>query len=223
VDVIDKLIFILGGVPNTLTISILSFLSGFVIGLPLAFIRAYTSKPFQIMVDGYEKVLRGVPEIVTMLLLYFGVGLNENIPAIIRQPFRNPFFTATFALGLRSGAHQSQIFRGAIRGIGEEQMVTARSLGLSRLQAIIYVLIPQTLVISSPGLGSEYALLVKDSSYAFILGVVEVMRKAKTVRKITLDPVFPYFAAAFLYILITFPLATYLDMWGSRKKKQLGL
>jgi len=217
VDIVDQLIFILGGLPTTLAISILSFLLGFIIGLPLAFIRTYTSKPFQILVDGYEKVLRGVPEIVMILLFYFGVG---SIPAL-RHPFKGAFFTVTFVLGLRSGAHQSQVFRGAIRGIGEEQMVTARSLGLSKLQAIIYVMIPQTFVIATPGLGSEYALLVKDSSYAFILGVVDMMRKADLLRP--LDRVFPYFAAAFLYILLTFPLATYLDMWGSRKKKQLGL
>lgn len=218
-DIVNELIYILGGLPTTLAISILSFLLGFIIGLPLAFIRTYTSKPFQILVDGYEKVLRGVPEIVIMLLLYFGVG---GIPAF-RQPFKNAFFTATFALGLRSGAHQSQVFRGAIRGIGGEQMVTARSLGLSRLQAITYVMIPQTFIIATPGLGSEYSLLVKDSSYAFILGVIDMMRRTDTLRMITLDTVFPYFAAAFLYILLTFPLATYLDMWGSRKKKQLGL
>lgn len=218
-DIVNELIYILGGLPTTLAISILSFLLGFIIGLPLAFIRTYTSKPFQILVDGYEKVLRGVPEIVIMLLLYFGVG---GIPAF-RQPFKNAFFTATFALGLRSGAHQSQVFRGAIRGIGGEQMVTARSLGLSRLQAITYVMIPQTFIIATPGLGSEYSLLVKDSSYAFILGVIDMMRRTDTLRMITLDTVFPYFAAALLYILLTFPLATYLDMWGSRKKKQLGL
>lgn len=218
-NLIDKLIFILGGLPTTLAISILSFLLGFVIGLPLAFIRTYTSKPFQILVDGYEKVLRGVPEIVIMLFFYFGVG---GIPAF-RQPFKNAFFTAIFALGLRSGAHQSQVFRGAIRGIGGEQMVTARSLGLSRLQAIIYVMIPQIFIIATPGLGSEYSLLVKDSSYAFILGVIDMMRKTDTLRMATYDMVFPYFAAALLYILLTFPLATYLDMWGSRKKKQLGL
>ncbi len=216
---IDQLIFILGGLPTTLAISILSFLLGFVIGLPLAFVRTYMSRSFQILVDSYEKVLRGVPEIVTMLFLYFGVG---GIP-VFGQPFNNPFFAATFALGLRSGANQSQVFRGAIRAIGEEQMTAARSLGLSRLQAIIHVIAPQTFMIATPGLGSEYALLVKDSAYAFILGVIEMMRRADTLRKIINDMIFPYTAAAFLYILLTFPLATYLDMWGSRKKKQLGL
>jgi len=216
---IEELMVILSGVPTTLAISILSFLLGFVIGVPLALIRVYMGKPLQILVDGYEKVLRGVPELVTMLFLYFGVGLVLGFSL-----FRNPFFAATFALGFRSGAHQSQIFRGAIRGIGEDQMVAARSLGLSRLQAIIYVMIPQTFVIATPGLGSEYALLVKDSAYAFILGVLDIMKWTDIVRRLPpYDMVFPYPIAAFLYILLTFPLATYLDMWGSRKKKQLGL
>lgn len=219
VDIIEKFILILSGLPTTLAISVLSFLLGFVIGLPLAFIRTYTARPFQILIDGYEKVFRGVPEIVIMLFLYFGVG---GIP-MFRQPFKNSFFAATFALGLRSGANQSQVFRGAIRGIGEEQMVAARSLGLSRLRAIIHVMIPQTFIIATPGLGSEYALLVKDSSYSFILGVIDMMRRADTVRKTTLDTVFPYLITALLYILLTFPIATYLDTWGSRKKKQLGL
>ena len=218
-EIIEKLIIILSGLPTTLAISFLSFLLGFAIGLPLAFVRIYAGKPFQFIVDGYEKILRSIPEIVTMLFFYFGVG---GIPAL-RYPFKNSFFVATFALGLRSGANQSQVFRGAIRGIGEAQMIVARSLGLSRLKAIVYVMIPQTFIVATPGLGSEYALLVKDSSYAFIIGVIEMMRRADTVRKTTYDTVFPYLATALLYILLTFPLATYLDMWGSRKKKELGL
>ena len=217
-DYTQQLALILRGLSATLAISIFSFLLGFVIGLPLAFIRTYMGKPGQIMVEVYEKVLRGVPEIVLIYFIYLGVGLELGFP-----PFKDAFTAATFALGIRSGAHQSQIFRGAIRGIGGEQMVAARSLGLSRLQAIFHVMAPQTFIIATPGLGSEYSLLVKDSSYAFIIGVTDIMFWANRVRATTLDMVFPTLAAAFLYILITFPLATYLDVWGSRKKKQLGL
>jgi len=187
-------------------------------GLPLAFIRVYGSKTFQILIDGYEKVFRGIPEMVIMLLFYFGIGYY------VPHPFKNAFFTANFALGLRSAANQSQIFRGAIRGIGEEQMTVARSLGLSRLHSIIHVMIPQVFIFSTPGLGSEYALLVKDSAYAFFLpGITEIMEIANTIRKSTGDTATPFFAAAFIYILLTFPIATWLDTWGSRKKRQLGL
>lgn len=207
----------LRGVASTLSISILSLLFGLVLGLPLSFIRVYGNRTSQLFVDAFEKIFRGIPELVLMLMFYFGVGFY------IPNPFKNAFFTATFVLSLRSAANQSQIFRGAIRGIGEEQMVAARSLGLSKLQSITHVMMPQVFIFSTPGLGSEYALLVKDSSYAFVIGVLDIMEITDRIRKATMDTVTPYIAAAFLYILLTFPIATWLDTWGSRKKKQLGL
>lgn len=217
-DPINQLLIILQGLPNTLAISVFSFLIGLGIGLPLAFVRTYMSRSYGFIADVYEKILRGVPELVLIFFVYLGVGLELGF-----TPFQNPVLAATFALGLRSGANQSQIFRGAIRGLGEEQMMAARSLGLSRLQAIFHVMGPQTFIIATPSLGSEYALLIKDSSYAFIIGVIEIMRQADKVRAATLDMVTPTLIATFLYIALTFPLATYLDTWGSRKKKALGL
>jgi polar amino acid transport system permease protein len=207
----------LRGVASSLSISILSLLFGLILGLPLSFIRVYGNRTSQLFVDAFEKIFRGIPELVLMLMFYFGVGLY------IPNPFKNAFFTATFVLSLRSAANQSQIFRGAIRGIGEEQMVAARSLGLSRLQSITHVMMPQVFIFSTPGLGSEYALLVKDSSYAFVIGVLDIMEITDRIRKATMDTVTPYITAAFLYILLTFPIATWLDTWGSRKKRQLGL
>ena len=207
---------ILGGVANTVAISILSLFFGLLIGLPLAFIRAYEND-VAFLVDVYEKFFRGVPELVLMLLFFFGVGMYFPLP------FKNPFFTATFVLSLRSAANQSQIFRGAIRGVGDEQMTAGRSIGFSRLSAIRYVMIPQVFTYSTPGLGSEYALLVKDSAYAYVIGVIEIMFQAYHVKAATYDLVAPYLISAALYILLTFPIATWLDTWGSRRKKKLGL
>jgi polar amino acid transport system permease protein len=215
-DILQLLLLMLGGVATTLAISIFSLILGLTIGLPLSFIRAY-EKELRYFVEGFEKIFRGIPEIVLMLLFFFGVG------AYFPFPFKNAFFTATFVLGLRSGANQSQIFRGAIRGVGEEQMVAARSLGLSRLQSITRVMMSQVFIFSTPGLGSEYALLVKDSSYAYVIGVLELLTTTEQITRATLNLVTPYVLSALLYILLTFPIATWLDTWGSRKKKQLGL
>jgi polar amino acid transport system permease protein len=205
-----------GGVATTLAISIFSLLLGLAVGLPLSFIRAY-EKELEIFVEAFEKIFRGIPEIVLILLFFFGIGLYFPFP------FQNKFFTVTFVLGLRSAANQSQIFRGAIRGVGEEQMVAARSLGLSRLQSVTRVMMPQVFIFSTPGLGSEYALLIKDSSYAYVIGVPELMTKTYQIASASLNIVTPYVVSAFLYILLTFPIATWLDTWGSRKKKKLGL
>ncbi len=206
----------LGGVAITFAISIFSLLLGLAVGLPLAFVRTY-EKGLRFFVDGFEKVFRGIPEIVLLLMFFFGVG------AYFPFPFQSALFTAVFVLGLRSAANQSQIFRGAIRGVGEEQMVAARSIGFSRLKSIVYVMIPQVFIFSTAGLGSEYALLVKDSSYAFVIGVAEIMRTTDMIRAATYDFVTPYLAAAFLYILLTFPIAAWFDTWGGRRKKKLGL
>lgn len=215
-DLIQGLLLIAGGIATTLEISIFSLILGLAIGLPLSFVRIYGGV-LKFLVDGFEKIFRGIPELVLMLFFYLGIG------AAFPVPFKNAFFTAVFVLGLRSGANQSQIFRGAIRGIGEEQMVASRSLGLSRLRSIAYVMIPQVFIFSTPGLGSEYALLVKDSAYAFVIGVPEIMKNADLVRAQTYDYLVPYFAAAIFYILLTFPIATWFDVWGSRRKKKLGL
>jgi polar amino acid transport system permease protein len=213
---VQALLLMVGGVATTFAISIFSFLFGLVVGLPLAFIRTY-EEGLRFLVDVFEKIFRGIPEIVLLLMFYFGVG------ALFPFPFQNAFFTAVFVLGLRSAANQSQIFKGAIRGVGEEQMQAARSLGFSRLRSIAHVMVPQVFIFSTPGLGSEYALLVKDSSYAFVIGVPEVMRIADTIRAQTYDFVIPFLSAALLYILLTFPIATWFDTWGSRRKKKLGL
>jgi polar amino acid transport system permease protein len=218
VDPIQQLLsFLPGPIINTLVISVVSFLFGLAFGLPLALLKAYTKRPGRI-VDVYEKVFRGIPEPVLILMFYLGFTIYFPFP------FSNPYFSVVFALSLRSAANQSQIFRGAIRGVGDEQMVAARSSGLSKLSSIRRVIIPQVFTFATPGLGNEYALLIKDSAYAFVVGIIEITKKAELLRSTPpYDIVTPYIIAALLYIALTFPVATYLDTWGSRKKKEMGL
>ncbi len=217
-DVWQQLIILLEGVPLTLSISIISFFAGIAIGLPLAFIRVY-EKEVGFVVDAYEKVFRGIPEIVLMLMFYF--GLRPFFPF----PFGNAFFVAAFVLGLRSGANQSQIYRGAIHGVGDEQMMAGQSVGLSKWRSIWHIMIPQVLTYSTPGLGSEYALLIKDSAYVYVISAVpEVMTLALRLKTTPpYDTITPFVLAAILYIVLTFPIAFWLDRWGNRRKKKTGL
>jgi polar amino acid transport system permease protein len=216
-DVWQQFIFLLEGVPLTLSISIISFLVGIAIGLPLAFIRVY-EKEISFVVDAYEKIFRGVPEIVLLIIFYF--GLRQFFPT----PFGNAFFVACFVLGLRSGANQSQIYRGSIRGVGDEQMIAGMSVGLSKWRAIWYIMVPQVLNFSTSGLGSEYALLIKDSAYVYVIGLAEVMtRSLQWARNGAGDYVTPLVLGAALYIALTFPIAFWLDRWGNRRKKKIGL
>jgi polar amino acid transport system permease protein len=214
-DVWQQLIFLLGGVPYTLSISIISFIVGTAVGLPLAFLRVY-EKEISFAIDAYEKIWRGIPEIVLMLIFYFGLGPYFPVP------FSNAFFVACFVLGLRSGANQSQIFRGAIHGVGDEQMIAGTSVGLSKWSAIWHIMVPQVFTFSTPGLGSEYALLIKDSAYVYALGLLELMTRSNQLRASTGDYLW-YGVAAIIYIALTFPIAFALDRWGNKRKKKIGL
>lgn len=216
-DVWQQLIFLLQGVPTTLSISIISFLAGIIIGLPLAFIRVY-EKEIGFVIDIYEKVFRGIPEIVLLLFFYFGLG------PFFPFPFNSPFFVAAFVLGLRSGANQSQIYRGAIHGVGDEQMIAGMSIGFSKWRAIWHIMVPQVLNFSTAGLGSEYALLIKDSAYVYVIGLAELMTKAIQLKSIPPgDVVTPFVLSAVIYIALTFPIAFWLDRWGNIRKKKIGL
>jgi ABC-type amino acid transport system permease subunit len=126
-------------------------------------------------------------------------------------------------LGIVSGANQSQIFRSAIGSVGRTQMLAAISIGLTQLKAMRYVILPQALFLAVPGLGSEIALLIKDSAYSFIIGVIELMKHTDILRASQRSLILPYIASAIIYVVMTFPVATYLDKWGTRKKKILGL
>jgi polar amino acid transport system permease protein len=217
-DVWQQFIILLEGVPLTLSISIISFLVGLAIGLPLAFIRVY-EKEISFVVDAYEKIFRGVPEIVLMLMIYFGLG------PFFPFPFNNAFFVACFVLGLRSGANQSQIYRGAIHGVGNEQMIAGQSVGLPMWSSVWHIMIPQVITFSTPGLGSEYALLIKDSAYAYVIGGLhELMTIAIQLKSIPPgDVITPFVLAALLYVALTFPIAFWLDRWGTKRKKKIGL
>jgi polar amino acid transport system permease protein len=216
-DVGQQVIFLLEGVPLTLSISIVSFLIGIAVGLPLAFIRVY-EKEIGFIVDAYEKIFRGIPEIVLLLLVYFGLG------PFFPFPFGSAFFVAAFVLGLRSGANQSQIYRGAIRGVGDEQMLAGTSIGLSKWRSIWHIMIPQVLNFSTAGLGSEYALLIKDSAYVYVIGLAELMTRSIQLKSSPpYDVVTPFVISAVLYVALTVPIAFYLDRWGNSRKKKIGL
>ena len=204
------------GVPATLSISFASFAIGFMIGIPLTMIRLYASKSYSSLADAYTKVFLGVPVLVIMLFFYFALG--KYIPL-----FKSPYIAATAALGFRSGAYQSQIFKAAVNSVPKDQLLAAKALGLDKKQVIKLIILPQAFIAALPGLGSELALLIKDSSYSIILGVLDITMHADILRRAGRLFFTPYLAGALLYITMTFPIANYLDRLGSRLKDKYGL
>jgi ABC-type amino acid transport system permease subunit len=102
-------------------------------------------------------------------------------------------------------------------------MIAGMSIGLSKWRAIWHIMVPQVFNFSTAGLGSEYALLIKDSAYVYVIGLAELMKRAIEVKYSANDVVTPFVLSALIYIAMTFPIAFWLDRWGNRRKKKIGL
>lgn len=142
---------------------------GFVLGLTLSVMSVYGHWTLRLFSVLFERVFRGIPEIVLLLLFFYGVG--ELIPL-------SPFVAAVIALGLRSTAYQAQIFRGAIQSVAGGEVMAARALGMSRLSAIWHIVLPQALRRSIGPWTNEYSAELKATSLAYVIGVVELTRQA---------------------------------------------
>ncbi len=150
----------------------LAFLSlGLVVGISLALSRIYGGRLLARLASGFEQVFRGIPALVLLFLFYFGTaefGINLSV-----------FTAAILAMGLRSSAYQSQIFRGAIQSISSGQMMAARALGMNLYKTARYIILPQALRFSIASWSNEYAGVLKDTSLCYAIGVVELMRQGR--------------------------------------------
>jgi polar amino acid transport system permease protein len=157
---------LLEGTLITVKLTLASIVLGFLLGFPAGAIEVYGSGPLRSLVAAAGAVLRGTPILVIIVVLFFVVSISPDA-----------FTVATVALGLRSGAYQSQIFRGAFQSVGEGQIEAARSVGMSYVQAITYVVVPQALRRSVPGFQNEFTIVLKDTSIAFAIGLAELLTR----------------------------------------------
>jgi polar amino acid transport system permease protein len=150
---------------------LLAFMSlGFIVGILLSVVEVYGKWWFSTLALVVERFFRGVPAVVLLFLFYYGLSDFYNV---------SPFVAATLALGLRTGAYQSQIFKGSIQGVGPGQMMAARAIGMSKLSAVWSVVLPQALRFAIGPWSNEFASELKDTSLAYTIGVVELLRQAK--------------------------------------------
>ncbi len=156
------------GAAYTLLITAVSLAMGFAISITLTLARFLAPKPLRLAAEAYINFFRGTPLLVQILFIFFGLpSLGVNLGALE---------SAIIAIGLNSGAYQAEILRVAIKQIPEEQILVARSLGLTDAQAMLHVILPQAVRASLPGLTNETVILLKESSLASVIGVMELTR-----------------------------------------------
>ena len=187
--------FIASGTAYTLGVTLIALPSGLLIGLVLAFVAVYGGKLIGKFMDVYSTVLRGIPPIVLLFILYFVMSGTVNL---------SPFWAGSISLGIISSAYQMEIFRGAILSVSGEQMMAARAVGMSKMQAIRYVVLPQMIRLAIPSWSNEAAIVIKDSSLVYAIGVPEILRRAQLISASTQQPFLAYITAALIYFTLVF-------------------
>ena len=202
--------YILQGTAITVAVTLVALPSGLVVGLLLALVHTYGGKVANRAASAYSLLMRGVPPIVLLFILYFilsGDWINLS-----------PFWAGSFSLGIVSSAYQMEILRGAMLSVGGGQMTAARAVGMSRVQAIRFVLLPQALRIAIPPWSNEASIVLKDSSLVYALGVPEILRRAQQLSATTQQPFLAYGTAALIYFVLVFAVNRGLDYLSERTK-----
>ncbi|MFB6153365.1 MAG: amino acid ABC transporter permease [Halodesulfurarchaeum sp.] len=158
--------YLLGGLWITIKLTVASILLGFLAGFPGGALEVYGGKFSRGIVSVVGVILRGTPILVIFIFTYFVF------------PIGSAYMAAVVGLGLRSAAYQTQIFRGALQSVGAGQMEAARAMGLTKLKAILYVIVPQALRRSIPGFQNEFTIVLKDTSIAFAIGLSELIARS---------------------------------------------
>lgn len=211
IEVIKEVLpYLLKGTLLTIVFSASSELIGIIIGLVTAVIRVTKIKALSQLAVVYIDLFRGTPLLMQIIFIYYALPyVGINLPAPI---------AGIAALSINSGAYVSEIFRAGIESIDKGQTEAARSLGMSYMQSMRYVIIPQTIKRVLPPLTNEFVALIKDSSLLSVIAIAELMRTAKEMMTWKLNPS-SLTAAAIIYLIITIPLTRLVSQMEKKLKK----
>lgn len=199
---------LLQGLQMSMYLSAGSLFLGLAVGLPLALAKTYGGRLLGLVATVYIEIVRGTPMVVQLLIVYF--GLPEIGLVINRVP------AAIIALAINSSAYQAEYFRGAILSISEGQFAAAQAIGMSKLQAVVHVILPQALRIVIPPWSNEMVYMVKYTSVAFVIAVPELMAQGQMIITRTFRPMETLFWVGIVYVVVLSILAKIVDLIEAR-------
>ncbi|BCG75193.1 ABC transporter permease [Mesorhizobium sp. 113-1-2] len=199
---------ILRGAAVTIAVGLSSMVAGLLIGVVCGLIKWARIYPLSLLVDGYTSVVRGVPELLVIYLLFFSsvqfvtkvitafgyAGLAESGYA---------FVIAVIAIGAISGAYSTEVIRGALASIPSGHIEAARALGLPGGRIFRRIIAPQMLRIAVPGINNVWQTTIKDTALVSVVGLQELMRISYIGANSTRHPFIFYLIAAVVYLVIT--------------------
>ena len=184
------------GLILTLEITVTCIAFGFALGIILALMRVYGGKWFSIPASIYIQIFRGTPLLVQLLMVYYGLpswGISLSA-----------FTSGVLALGLNTAAYQAEYFRGAIQAVKSGQLLAARSMGMSMVQAARYIILPQAFRIVIPSWSNELILMLKYSSIVFSVTLLDLMGVGKRIASHNFRYFEVYVVVALFYLALVF-------------------
>ena len=213
----SRYMWLVDGLGNTLLITVGALLIGVVIGTLIAVTKYFCegNKKLRFLTwlcDFYTTVIRGIPMTVLLLIFFYIIFAfaKDGVPVAI------------VAFGINSGAYMAELIRSGINAVDKGQMEAARSLGLSKGQAMVKVIFPQAIKNILPAIGNELIALLKETSVAGYVAVVDVTKAATNIRNKTFDAVNPIIALALIYLLMVVILTRLLTILERRLGKSDG-
>ncbi|MBQ6334868.1 MAG: amino acid ABC transporter permease [Erysipelotrichaceae bacterium] len=195
------------GIRTTLIVAIIGTLIGFIIGLLAGGIRAirpdktasssvkFIKKIIDIILKIYIEVFRGTPMMVQAVFIYYLVYTN-----IVRW---NKMVAAIFVISINTGAYMAEIIRAGIQAVDPGQNEAARSLGMSSMQTMMDIILPQAIKNAFPAIGNELIVNIKDSSVLMIISITELMFQSNSIAGTTYRFTETYFVTAMIYLCLT--------------------
>lgn len=196
------LIQFVAGLKTTALLAIVSGVLGTTLGLIAAAGRLSRFRWLSVVVGSYTTIIRGVPELLVILLIYFG-GTAAVSGLFGRYVEINAFLAGVVSITIVSGAYMAEIFRGAVLSIPEGQVEAARSLGLHPWKIWGLVILPQMMRIALPALANQWISRIKETSLISIVGLTDIMRVASIGAGSMRAPLTFYLTATALYLMLT--------------------
>jgi glutamine transport system permease protein len=186
----------------TIKITALSVTLGVLIGLFVGIARICHVRLLRVLAAIYVDFLRGTPLLVQIFLIYFA------LPIVTGQRV-DPFFAAIVSCGVNSGAYVAEIFRAGIQSVDAGQMEAGRSLGMTWIQTMRYIIVPQAFKRVIPPLGNEFIALLKDSSLVSVIGFEELTRRGQLIIARTYGSLEIWLSVAIIYLVMTLTISRF--------------
>lgn len=202
-------LFVRDGIVVTLLTTVVSFVLILILGLVGGLGRLSKNRLIFGIASLYVELIRGIPLMVQLIWWYFAfpsvlqsLGISLGIEALARYR-ANPIAMAILGLTICYAAYMSEIYRAGIQSIPKGQLEAARSLGMTYMQAMRYVVLPQAVRVILPPVGNEFIALLKDSSLVSVVAVADLTRRGREFMSTTFIPIETWSMVALLYLILT--------------------